>query len=653
MTATVNLSPLAKQRFVDNNGVPLAGGKLFTYAVGSTTKQASYTDSTGGTPNANPVILDSRGEASIWFDQTLAYKVVLAPATDTDPPTNPIWTIDGVPAANVSLTNFTTTLAGANGAASVGFQQSYTGSQLRTQAAKDADTVSILEFTGIDPTGVADSTTAAQAFITACRAQGGDSRIGLWRKGIYKISSGLTLGSNQTIVFEPGVTINFTGDVNTSLFNSSNQSGNYLYGNGAVLNGNRAGVTLSNSGNQNAFYIYGSDNILIQDFNIVGFAMDGITITGDNAASGPCTNVRVVGVDSYNNGRNGMSIIHAIGVLVDGGRYWSSNGTPSGPWAGIDVEPNANEVAQGIVICGVRTQNNVGAGLQFTPGAMSSSAGLTFDVTVIGGRSTSDSTANGVAALLFTSGGTYANEVFGQVVVRDFIVDSPASSGVGFKNWDASLAPRAILENVTVLNVNGAAGSTGNVNQTAFVIYCDSTQAITNLGKITLRNCKAQDNRASPKMVWGGVVSADTGKTVQDVVIQDFTAVNYTSASKFPFNTDVGNNGSLSDVVVRYTNAKPVTVTASVTSPGWGGQRLLGNGTALTFLMPSVAKCKGLSYELGAIAASAGGLGVTRAGTDVFKQPGVAAATTFTAAAGDTYRFTSDGVSTWSVVPVN
>ncbi|GAC1664577.1 MAG: hypothetical protein PVS3B2_00450 [Candidatus Dormibacteraceae bacterium] len=96
MTATVNLSPLPKMRFTDSNGNPLVGGKVFTYAAGTTTKQNTYTDASGGTPNANPVLLDSRGEASIWLDQTLAYKVTLSPATDTDPPTSPFWTMDNI-----------------------------------------------------------------------------------------------------------------------------------------------------------------------------------------------------------------------------------------------------------------------------------------------------------------------------------------------------------------------------------------------------------------------------------------------------------------------------------------------------------------------------------------------------------------------------
>jgi hypothetical protein len=70
----VNLAPVLKQRFDDSNGNPLAGGKVWTYQAGTTTPQATYTDSTGVTPNANPVILDSRGEANIWLDVTLSYK---------------------------------------------------------------------------------------------------------------------------------------------------------------------------------------------------------------------------------------------------------------------------------------------------------------------------------------------------------------------------------------------------------------------------------------------------------------------------------------------------------------------------------------------------------------------------------------------------
>ena len=89
---SVSLSPYAGAgaQFFDNNGRPLVGGKLFTYVAGTSTKIATYTDSTGSQQNENPIILDFRGEARVWLDPTLTYKFVLAPRDDTDPPTNPI-----------------------------------------------------------------------------------------------------------------------------------------------------------------------------------------------------------------------------------------------------------------------------------------------------------------------------------------------------------------------------------------------------------------------------------------------------------------------------------------------------------------------------------------------------------------------------------
>jgi hypothetical protein len=86
------------------NGIPAVGAQLFTYAAGSTTKQATYTDATGLVAQTNPIVLNARGEpqnqagnsVGIWLTQGLSYKFVLAPATDTDPPTAPIWTIDNV-----------------------------------------------------------------------------------------------------------------------------------------------------------------------------------------------------------------------------------------------------------------------------------------------------------------------------------------------------------------------------------------------------------------------------------------------------------------------------------------------------------------------------------------------------------------------------
>jgi hypothetical protein len=85
------LAPFLKFREVDSNGDPLAGGKLYSYVAGSSTPQATYTDSTGNTANANPVILDASGRANVWIDESLNYKFVLTDSNDVVQ-----WSVDNV-----------------------------------------------------------------------------------------------------------------------------------------------------------------------------------------------------------------------------------------------------------------------------------------------------------------------------------------------------------------------------------------------------------------------------------------------------------------------------------------------------------------------------------------------------------------------------
>lgn len=88
--SSADLGPLLYQRFFDNNGLPLAGGFLYSYAAGTTTPQATYTDSTGLTPNTNPIVLDANGYCALWIG-SLPYKFVL-----TDALGNPLATVDNV-----------------------------------------------------------------------------------------------------------------------------------------------------------------------------------------------------------------------------------------------------------------------------------------------------------------------------------------------------------------------------------------------------------------------------------------------------------------------------------------------------------------------------------------------------------------------------
>ena len=72
-------------QFFDNNGVPLVGGKIYSYAAGTTTPQATYTSSLGITAHTNPIILDSGGRVpsgEIWLSPATIYKFVLRTSTD-------------------------------------------------------------------------------------------------------------------------------------------------------------------------------------------------------------------------------------------------------------------------------------------------------------------------------------------------------------------------------------------------------------------------------------------------------------------------------------------------------------------------------------------------------------------------------------------
>lgn len=68
--------------FYDSLGNPLSGGKLYTYAAGTSTPLASYTDRGGLTANANPIILDSAGRCRCWLAINVPYKLRLFTSAD-------------------------------------------------------------------------------------------------------------------------------------------------------------------------------------------------------------------------------------------------------------------------------------------------------------------------------------------------------------------------------------------------------------------------------------------------------------------------------------------------------------------------------------------------------------------------------------------
>jgi hypothetical protein len=130
------LTPSPKTAFVDAAGEPLVGGKLYTYIAGTTTLQATYTDSTATTANTNPIILDSRGEANVWLGGAI-YKFVLKDADDAL-----IWTVDNIsaPTAAVSpVLSGNVTIDSNTSSPALTITQTGTGPVLRVQDSVDPD----------------------------------------------------------------------------------------------------------------------------------------------------------------------------------------------------------------------------------------------------------------------------------------------------------------------------------------------------------------------------------------------------------------------------------------------------------------------------------------------------------------------------------
>lgn len=87
---TGTVMPIPRVQWLDNNGLPCNGCLLDTFAAGTLTPLATYSDSALATPNANPVVADASGRMVVYLSAT-TYKFRLRTSAGVT-----LWTQDNI-----------------------------------------------------------------------------------------------------------------------------------------------------------------------------------------------------------------------------------------------------------------------------------------------------------------------------------------------------------------------------------------------------------------------------------------------------------------------------------------------------------------------------------------------------------------------------
>jgi len=222
------LSPAPKLQFFTAAGVPLVGGKLYSYQAGTTTPLATYTSQSGATANANPVILDSRGEANVWLG-TASYKLALYTATDVL-----VWTVDNISSSDATVL---AALAASGGSSLVGYLPAGTGAVATTVQAKLQQTVSPEDF-GAVGNGVTNDTTALQNALNTGKTVRGTA-------GATYYINPLTQSTARQVIDMRGCTLKLRPSQSSYMLSLSGTGAQVL---GGVWDGNKAaGQSTTNS----------------------------------------------------------------------------------------------------------------------------------------------------------------------------------------------------------------------------------------------------------------------------------------------------------------------------------------------------------------------------------------------------------------------
>jgi hypothetical protein len=199
--------PNGKQQFIDINGKPLVGGFVHHYEVGTNTPKTTYQDFQQTIPNTNPVVLDARGQASIYG--TGPYRQVL-----NDADGNLIWdqvVIDPSSAVAQFFLDLANKVDPTKGSALVGWISPLPNAVGRTLSEKLQDYINVKDF-GAKGDGIQNDT----PFINSALEQANIQKKACYFPGGQYLLDESTPGSGFCL-FNKGVSMIGDGALRTML----------------------------------------------------------------------------------------------------------------------------------------------------------------------------------------------------------------------------------------------------------------------------------------------------------------------------------------------------------------------------------------------------------------------------------------------------
>ncbi|GAA3413041.1 right-handed parallel beta-helix repeat-containing protein [Paenibacillus hodogayensis] len=212
--------------------------------------------------------------------------------------------------------------------------------------------------------GATDDTSAIQAAATAAE----NGILVIPKPAVsYLISSTIELPSNIIVIGIGHATICLKANSNCTMVQLNGKQNVTLTG--LTLDGNRENQSSDNSNpfdmaeSHHAIKVINSRNVTIRGCKLTSASGDGAAVAGQFYVVGEANlnrQITIVDNEVLNNGRNGISIIHADGVWIKNNDIHGHHAWVSTLGAGIDIEPNRGiNPGEQWIVRNVAVENNI------------------------------------------------------------------------------------------------------------------------------------------------------------------------------------------------------------------------------------------------------------------------------------------------------